>query len=256
MSDVFGEVDRGLKEDNAQALARRFGPYVGAGVAAILIAVAAFQFAQGGAREARADAAEAYTAALRHAEAGRIEAATAALEPLATDGPEGYAMLARALLGALALQQNDPGAATTWFEQAADTSGDDLYGDLAALKALYLQFDGLSGQEVRLLATPLAREGRPYRAAAQELMAAAALRDGALTQAEQTYLELVQSPLTPPALRTRAEAGLAVIAATRARTTQSSAAGAGSDADGGDADPGLGIRDAFELSEDAQESTP
>ncbi len=216
MADIFQEVDQATLEHRFREGLRRYGPFAVAALALVLLGVFIAQVMAGRAETRREEAGALYAAALADREAGRLEAAAAKLDALTSGQGDGYAAFAWLLKADQALTAGDVEAASAAFEAAAERVGDDLYADLAALRSLYAQFDTLSRREVDLLATPLARDERPYRAAARELMAAAALREGAWDQAERAYQALVRLPTTPPGVRARSEAALAVIAHERA----------------------------------------
>ncbi len=223
MTDVFHEVDREVREDALRRTALRWAPLAGGVAAAILIGVGVMQLMAGQANTARGESAEAYGAALRHLQAQDVEAAEAALAGLAAEGAGAYAAFAQALHGAIHLDRGDRPAAQTAFETAAAAFEDRLYADLAALKAAYARFDTASRRELEFAVRPLAGEDRPYWAAARELLAAAALRDGDIRAAREGY-EGLQRRLAADfteggaltQLSSRVEAALAVIAAREA----------------------------------------
>lgn len=212
MADIFQEVDQAALEHRFRNALRRYGPFALGGLALVLVAVFVVQVMAGEAETRREEASARYAAALRDLGQGRAAEATAALDALAADDAGAYTFFAWLQKAEAALAAGDDEGATAAFRAAENVFDDRLYADLAALKSLYARFDTLTRQEVDLLATPLARDERPYWAGARELMAAAALREDALDQARREYEALARLPETPPGVRARAETALAIIA--------------------------------------------
>ncbi len=216
MADIFQEVDEADLQHRFREGLRRYGPFVLGALALVLVIVFIAQVMAANAQTRREEAGALYAAALADLEANRAADAAAKLDALTAGDADAYAAFAWLLKADQALAAGDTDAASAAFSAAADRLDDPLYADLAALHALQARFDTLSRREIDLLATPIARDERPYRAAARELMAAAAMRDAALDQAERQYEALTRLPDTPPGVRARAQAALGVIAHERA----------------------------------------
>ena len=217
MADIFHEVDDELRKDKYEDALRKFGPWILAAVVAIVVAAGGYKFWEFQRAEAIGRAAQVYLDAQISYEEGDALSAAAQFETLAADqGRGGYAALSLMQRGAIALDEGDPAAAAGYFEQAAAATNDRLLSDLAELKALWARGDTLSFAEVQARARRLVQDDAPYRFSARETVAAAALREGRLDEAENLYLLLRDSFETPQGIAGRATEAMSVIEQRRA----------------------------------------
>lgn len=211
MVDIFEEVDEELRRDKYQDLLRKYGPWALGGALAIIVAAAGYQGWNAWRISQREASSDAYISAIRAAENGNYELAATGFETLAEEGAAGYPELALMQRGAVALEQGDNAAAARFFEQAAGRASDPLIRDLAELKAVWAQWDSLSFNDIEIRLTPLTGDSSPYRFLAREAIGAAALRDGNLDRARETYQLISFGFDAPPGVRRRAQEALAVI---------------------------------------------
>lgn len=147
-----------------------------------------------------------FEAASALAEAGKFEDAEKAFARIAKDGTAGYQVLAR-LREAEATIPRDRAAAAAQFDAiAADSSIDQRFRDLAAIRAGLLTVDTASLADMQKRLEPVAAAGRPFRHTARELLALSAFRandKGAL----QRWSDLISNDAESPAqMRARIEA--------------------------------------------------
>ena len=211
MVDVFDEVEEELRKERYQALLRRWGPWVGAAAAAIVIAVAGYQFWEWRSGATADRASGQYMEAAEALAAGDVEDAEAGFSQLAQSGPRGYAALALLRQGEIALQQGRPDEAGRLFEQAAERAPDATTGQLARYKAALARFDALSYDDLTIRLDPLTEGAAPFGALARELMGAAAIRDGRWEEARSTYELLSVAIDAPPGVARRASEALVYI---------------------------------------------
>ena len=211
MVDIFEEVDEELRRDKYQDLLRRYGPWVLGAAVAIVAVAAGYQGWTAWSTSQKETASDGYVAAMTLAEAGRTDRAIAQLGDVRESATRGYATLALLQQGNLAIEQGDSAAAAEYFEEAARSTSDPFLADLAEIKAVWALWDSLSVNEIELRLNPLIDTGAPYRDLAREAIAAAALRDGDLARARETYQVLGYGLDTPEGIARRAQEALARI---------------------------------------------
>lgn len=211
MVDVFDEVEEELRQDEYRELLRKWGPWVGAGAAAIVVAVSGYQFTSWRAQAAAAEASDAFVAAADAYEVGNLGAAQSGFEALAADGPRGYATLSLLRLGEIELESGNNDQAAQYFERAAERAPDQETRELSLYKAALARFDDLSYDDLAVRLQPLV-EDSGLSILARELVAAAAMRDGRWDAARAEYELLTNTALNPlPGVAARAVQALAFI---------------------------------------------
>lgn len=190
MSDIFQEVDQARRDEAMQERVRKFAPYFVAGVAGLLLVTIGVNMATERRQAASDTVATDYLTALDDMAEGRVDAARAAFTRITQSGVGAYPLLAGKQLAALDLQVDDRRAAAEALSNAANTLDDPLYSDLALLKSAYARADALNFSQLEALLQPVLGEERPYRLAAQELLAVKALEENDLDRARRLYAGL------------------------------------------------------------------
>lgn len=211
MSDIFEEVEEGLRQDRAAELWKRFAPFIWGllAVAVIIVGVREMYLlpAAEKTRQANAEALETAHAAFV---AGEYEKASNAFQTLAeTGGP--LSALASNYLAAVKLECfGDREAALEALSRGA-ASSEDPFADLALLKAAYAQADEetLEGLEIRL--DRLVEKESAFGALARELIAMKAFSTGDTARAREMFNYLRFDAHAPSGVQQRAERALAVI---------------------------------------------
>ena len=212
MTDFFREVDEEVRRDKAIDFFRRYQTIILVVALAILVAAGGWRWWQTK-RQADAEAAGArYEDAVQLARDGKLPEAEAALKQIATDGPAGYALLAR-FRAAATTSANDPDAAVKMYDAlAADSSVEPLMREVARLRAALLVVDKGDQKEIAARIEPLAGPTSAFHATARELLALDALKRNDMATAGKWLDMIVTDPRAPAALRQRAEAMLGLVA--------------------------------------------
>lgn len=241
MADVFDEVEEELRKERYQELFRKWGPWVLGAALAVIAGVAGYQWYDARQSETRAAAGTELLDALDAYQAGDYAIATAQLDTLAADAPRSYETLALLQEGAIAVEQGERERAAELYNQAAARAPDRLTRDVARFKALLIEMETLSYDDVRLRAEPLTEGAAPLGPFARELMGAAALKAGRYDEAREHYEQLGFALDVPQSMQRRASEALALIdqrapheheTAPEAGTTAGEGTGAASEEEG------------------------
>ena len=210
MSDFIREVDEEYRQDQFRRFLSRYW------IALLLLVVVALAAAGGWRayayhRQQQADAAGARYSDAIDAEQADPKASLAGLEALAQDGPAGYRTLARFRAAGQLGHTDAVGAIKAFDALAADAAVPQEFRDIAALRAGILSVDTADPAELARRLGPLADTNSPYRSAAREMLAVAALKRGDDTEAGKNLDAIEADPLSSPDSRQRAGFLLGVI---------------------------------------------
>lgn len=212
MADIFREVDEEVRKERAQKLWQKYGTVVVAACVLVVVATGGRVAWREYTESRQQEEAGRYVAALLLAENGETGSAIASFDSLAAEASDGYAVLARFQEAALKARDGDAEGAIRTYELIAANDGfDQIYRDLATLKAAMLQLDGAdpSGLSARL--APLAEDGQPWRLAARELQALLQYRNGDLEASREAFEALANDASAPNNMKARAREMLAAI---------------------------------------------
>tara|TARA_E500000178_G_scaffold40747_1_gene36554 strand:+ start:126 stop:752 length:627 start_codon:yes stop_codon:yes gene_type:complete len=190
MADIFDEIDEDLKRDRTEALWTKYGKYVIAAAAAVVLGVGASQGFSAWTRSQDEAAANLYQQSLA------ADDAVAALEQNLGQLTDGYALLGRFQIAAGLAEAGDAAAAEAgYLAIAEDASAAPLYRDAALLLSAMNAPDTRPAGDLQTRIAPLADGTGPWKAMALELSAALDLQDGnrdaALSKLE-TIIELAE----------------------------------------------------------------
>lgn len=212
MADIFREVDDDLKRDRLLAYWKRYGNYIIAAAALIVLVTAATVFWRDYQKSQREAEGERFMVARDLADSERTVEAITAFAALAREAGAGYATLSSLEEAALRAQSGDGAGALTIYERVADDSGlDTTYRDLAVLLSVLHSFDSADPQELASRLAPLRADDNPWRYTARELSALIAAAGGDDSGAREILTGLASDPNTPPGMRARAVEHLAVL---------------------------------------------
>ncbi|MFQ3595242.1 MAG: tetratricopeptide repeat protein [Sphingomonadaceae bacterium] len=206
-SDPFiREVDEEYRRDEMQKFMGTWGRWILLAVGVALLGFGAYLWWQND-RARRSEAAtEQLLAALEAVERGDSASADEPLAVVAETGTDGQRALARLTEAGLAANRGEPDRARALFDEvAADARAPAALRDLARIRALRLQFDSLSPDEVLVRAGPYLEGDSPWFPAVAELAAVAHVKAGRDREAAALFLRLARSPEAPETQRARAE---------------------------------------------------
>lgn len=200
------EVDEEYRRDRLIGIWSSYGRWIIAAVVVALVALGAWLYMGHRSTTASGVQGEQYDAALRLVEENQPDKAMPEFDKLAKDGAEGYAALARITQGNLLLQKGDAkGAAAKFAEVAGNASYAQPYRDLALLRQVSTEYDGLKPEQVIERLKGLAVPTSPWFGTAGEMVAAAYLKQGKRADAGKLYGQIAQGgENVPETIRQRA----------------------------------------------------
>ncbi|MDE2184592.1 MAG: tetratricopeptide repeat protein [Alphaproteobacteria bacterium] len=205
MTDIFHEVEEEVRKERLEKLWKQYGDYVIAAVAVIVLGVVGYKLWQAYEARQQMKAASAYMSAIQMSDQGRNDMAAAAFENIAKTAPSGYALVARfSRADSLAASGRASEAVAIYMDIAGkDKSG---LGDLARIRAAWVQADTLSRANLQALLAPLLADDSPWRFMSREILAYRDFEDGRMAQAQREYQSLANDPNAPSGLRQRTRA--------------------------------------------------
>jgi hypothetical protein len=200
---LFREVDEEVRQDELKKLWDRYGSYIVALCAGVVIAVAALKGWQYWQLRQSEAAAASYGAALELLSEGKRAEADTALKAITHEGFVRIAKLRRA--ANLAAEGKTDEAVALYDEVASDSGADPAARDLARIRAGYLLSDKLAPPELISRLGTLDTDQSQWRGAAREIFALAAYRTGDYAMADRYANAIVADEDTPLSLRQRAK---------------------------------------------------
>jgi hypothetical protein len=198
MADIFNEIDEELRQEKLKKLWDRWGVLVLAAAVALVVAVAGWRVWDHMRQQRAAQEGDAYVAASELARTGDPKAAETALIELAKTSIGGYPALAGMRAAGARAQAGEIEPAIAAFDAiAADAATPLRLAEIARIRAAYLAVDVADRAAVETRAAPLAAAGRPYRAAAREILALAAWKAGDTAAVAARIAEIETDPETP-----------------------------------------------------------
>ena len=205
MADIFREVDEELRRERASDIWRKYGTYIVAVVAMVVLAtagyVAWYEWRQA---ELRSRGAEFY--ALSQAAAKDSSPATAAsLSDFAAKADDGYALLARLEEAALRAKQGDRAGAVAIYDRiAAEGDVPQTYRDLAVILTGLNGFETADARAMIGRLAPITAETNPMRFSALELTALFERKSGNPARAREIFQQIADAGTAPGPVRERA----------------------------------------------------
>ncbi len=214
MADIFREVEEDLRHDKLREVWDKYGTSFIGSVGGAIVIIAAFIFYQNYQENKRLQDSDAFDAAVKQMQDGQIAEAAASFDALAGKATGGYRILARFQQAAALSASGDVAGAVDIYDQlSAGGSANELFADLAQIKAAWLLVETASADDIQTRMAPLATDTNTWRHTAKELIAYAAYRSGDLDTARTSYLELFIDQSAPQTTRARAQQLLQLIGA-------------------------------------------
>lgn len=208
------EVNEELRSDQFRTAWQRYGRYVIALAAVIVIGTAGeriYAYWQTSQASASGDA---FLAANDLAKANKQDEAMAALSQLEKDGFASYPVLARLRAAALKAEKGDAaGAIADYAVIAKDGAVPAAIQDVARLRGAWLMVDTGTYEQVSAEAETLTATTNPMRHSAREVLGLTAYRLGDYKRARDWFQAIADDPESPRNIARRAQMLLDVIAA-------------------------------------------
>ena len=211
MDDIFREIDEEVRRDKAAELWKKYGWVITALAVLVVLAVAGWQFWLHRENQASQAVGARLEAALKSSRHGDGTQAEAILKELAAGAPAGYRQIARFRLAAETAKRDAAAGVAAFDALAADASLEQVYRDLAKLRAGILRVDLSPFPEVKAALEPLATPQGVWRHSAREFLGVAALKANLFDEAGRWFDAAITDPQVPQALRQRVDLYLALV---------------------------------------------
>jgi hypothetical protein len=212
MSDIIREVDEELRREQLQKLWQRYGVYVIGAALVVVLGVAGWRGWEWYQARESARAGARFETALELAEGNKRAEADELLATLTRDAPAGYVLLARFRAAAELAEHDKAAGASAYDALANDTSVEPTLRDLAKVRAALALVDTVSPADIAGRLDPLIAANSPFRPSAREILGLARFRVGEAEAARKLFTDILTDPETPPAMRSRAQLLLALLA--------------------------------------------
>jgi hypothetical protein len=220
---LLREVDEELRREQLEKLWEKYGNYILAGAAVIVLIVGGWKIWETRAIAAAEAGGARYEAALSLAKAGKADEADKALSELAKEGGGGYGTLSKLSLAGNYLKAGKNADALALFDEIAQNSSDSLLSEFATLQAAALKVGDADFTEMQNRLNGLVMEGGPWRSAATELLGIAAYKAGKNDEASKYFTQLLGDSKTTTDMAERANMMLSVIKAAELSAKQGQA---------------------------------
>ena len=218
MVDLFEEVEGELRSDRYLKLVRGLAPWATGVFAVVLLGYCAYWGYTVWQDRNMAAAAAAYQKGVDALSQNDTTGAFAAFEIAAKADTPGYKTLALLQEGDLRLAAGKPDEAAKLYDAAAAVAPNQIFGDLASLKAAEALLDSAPYAQLQTRLTPLMDPKRPYWLYAKEALAMAKLMAGKTADARKDFTVLGLSLGAPQDMRERSQIAIALIDAGEAQT--------------------------------------
>lgn len=204
-NDLFiDEVTEEIRRERLMDFGRKYGPFIGAALLAIVLGVGIYEYQRYVATEAARALGGQLIDVAREAD-DDMAAAAARFEEIRGEAGSAEAQAVAALLAADArVEAGDQDGARALFDEIAAVADlSPLYRHLAILKAAMMDSDAADPAELSEALSPLTEAGAPYRALALEQIGLAQLRAGNISEGRDALAEASADALASNLLRER-----------------------------------------------------
>ncbi len=203
MSDIFREIEEEVRRERYAQLWKRYGDYIIAVVALVILAAAGYQVWRYYQHRASLKASQAYMAAEALMASGHAAQAATAFAKIADTAPPGYAVVSRLHNADALLAAGHRADALKLYKKVA--AGDNaLLAAVAKLREGWMLADTMPRLQLEALLAPLTATASPWRFMAREILAYADYRDGKFALAAKEYQALAANVEAPIGVRQRA----------------------------------------------------
>jgi hypothetical protein len=211
MADIFREIDEEVRRDKAAAIWSKYGNvFIALAVIAVL-GVAAWQYWQHRENQTSQIVGARFEAALKSSRDGNGAEAETILKELVDTAPSGYRQISRFRLAAETAKRDGTAGVAAFEALANDGSLDQLYRDLARLRAGTLKRRSLALCRGAYGARASGDTRGIWRHSAREMLGIAALKANLFEDAGRWFDAIVTDPQAPAVLRQRTDLYLALV---------------------------------------------
>jgi hypothetical protein len=206
------EVDEEMRREQMRRIWDRYGIAIIAVAVLILAGVGGYRYWTYRQASLAETAGQRFEAAAALASEGKTEEASKAFSAIAAETSDGYRTLARLrMAAALAGAGKRAEAAAAYEGIAGDRATDPLLAEFSTLQAAVLRSDTTDWTDLQNRLSPLLSGSSPWRGAAREAVALAAVRAGNTAEARKQLELLLADRTAAPAILDRAQLLLTVL---------------------------------------------
>lgn len=205
MSDIFREVEEEVRREQYEQLWKKYGDYIIAAVAFLVIGVAAFQLWRYYDARQRARASDEYQAAEALLDSRKPVDAAADFARLSKDAPSGYAQISQLQAADALLAAGKKKEAVAVYKQI-EGSSDTILSAVARIRIGWAIVEDAPRLELETLLAPLTDPTSGWKSVAREILAYSDYHMGATKQALAAYESLAGDKDAPMGVRQRADA--------------------------------------------------
>ncbi|MEO8812427.1 MAG: tetratricopeptide repeat protein, partial [Caulobacteraceae bacterium] len=209
--DFIEEVEEQLRSDRYAGFARRALPWFALALAAVVAVWLGVWGYDNWRNRNVAQASVTYDKGLSAVASGDAAGAWTALEPIAKSGPPAYRGLALMQEGNLRAMAGKSAEAAALYDAAAKAAPNAIFRDAARLKAALILIDTTPYPQIQTRLGALIGDKKPFDLQAREGLAMARLLAGKAAQARGDFNAITLTIGVTPAMRSRAQAAIALI---------------------------------------------
>lgn len=222
-NEFFREVDEDYRRDQIAKVWKRYSGLFIALAVLLVAGVGGWRYWEHVQRTRAEAASEQFDKAAKLAQGGNSAEAGKAFAALETEGPKGYAVLARFRAAAETSKTDAAGAAAAYDKLATDPAVGDGLQELARLRAALLRLDAADPAPALASLQGLAAPTGIFRHTAREMLGLTALRKGDYDGAAKWFGQIAEDGETPQGLRQRIEVYAAIVAGGPVTVTEAKA---------------------------------
>ena len=209
---LIREVDEDLRQDQMNAMWKRYSNLFYGTAVAIVVAVAVSQGWHNWQTKQSLTASDKYVSAIALLDSGKKDDGLRELAGLGTDGTAGYRLLAKLKQADVLLSSGDVNGALAIYQAiGTDSQVDQIYRDMVKIKAAYISLDSTDPAVMDRQIEPLTAESNSWRFEAREIQALDAIKRGESTRAADLYKGLADDIVAPQGIRARAAEMLKIL---------------------------------------------
>lgn len=208
---LYKEIDEELRHENYAKLWKKYGNFIIATAALVIVSVAAYQGWNAYSVNKRSDDSALYTTALEALKKDNKDQALSILTRLSNNASKAYATLSQLNKASINSESgNIAEASASYLLIANDSSESEIFRDLAVILWTMHNMNSIDPVKLTKDLQRLILPSNPWRHTAKELVALIAKRNGNTKQANRLFEELADDVTAPAGIRSRASELLSI----------------------------------------------